>query len=166
MLIRDLVLRVADEADGGATTAVLAQALLHEGGRLLAGGVDVIRLRQGLRHGLGIALETPWTPRLADRPPDEIARCRAARRGDPRLAETIGEILDTVGSDGIVLVEDAQGTETTHQYVDGVRWDSGYLSAYLLPARRDDRPGPGAAHPPDRPRHRVAGADRAGWRRA
>ena len=45
----------------------------------------------------------------------------------------LGEILDTVGPDGIVLVEDGHGTETTHQYVDGVRWDGGYLSSHLVP---------------------------------
>lgn len=135
MLIRDLVLRVADETgDGGATTTVLVQALLHDGGRLLAGGVNVIRLVRGLRRGLEIALTALDAQTVKIDHPDEIAR--VARHGvvDQRLAETIGEILDTVGADGIVLVEDAHGTETTHQYVDGVRWESGYLSSHLLPA--------------------------------
>jgi chaperonin GroEL len=45
----------------------------------------------------------------------------------------LGEILDTVGPDGIVMVESAHGTETGHQYVDGVRWDGGYLSSHLMP---------------------------------
>lgn len=134
MLIRDLVLRVADDAgDGGATTAVLTQALLHDGGRLLAGGVNVIRLVRGLRRGLEIALAALDAQTMRIDHPDDIAR--VARHGvvDQRLADTIGEILDTVGADGIVLVEDAHGTETTHQYVDGVRWESGYLSSHLLP---------------------------------
>ena len=134
MLIRDLVLRVAEDAgDGGATTAVLTQALLHDGGRLLAGGVNVVRLCQGLRRGLAIAQEALDAQVSKIDHPDEIARVALHGLGDLRLAEMIGEILDTVGPDGIVLVEDAHGTETTHQYVDGVRWESGYLSAHLLP---------------------------------
>jgi chaperonin GroEL len=133
MLLRDLVLRVAgDVGDGGATTAVLAQALLRDGGRLLAGGINVVRLCQGLRLGLGWALEALDAQAWTVKHPDEIARIAQHAVDDVKLAEMIGEILDTVGPDGIVLVESAHGTTTTHQYVDGVRWEGGYLSAHLL----------------------------------
>jgi chaperonin GroEL len=134
MLIRDLVQRVSDDAgDGGATAAVLTQALLRDGGRLLAGGLNVVRLCEGLRLGLEAALAALDRQVQRIDHPDEIARVAMHGLGDARLAEMIGEILDTVGTDGIVLVEDAHGTETTHQYVDGVRWESGYLSGHLLP---------------------------------
>jgi chaperonin GroEL len=133
MLIRDLVLRVADDAgDGGATAAVLTQALLRDGGRLLAGGLNVVRLCEGLRLGLEAALAALDRQVQRIDHPDEIARVARHGLGDARLAEMIGEILDTVGTDGTVLVEDAHGAETTHQYVDGVRWESGYLSGHLL----------------------------------
>ncbi|MGE3272533.1 MAG: chaperonin GroEL [Chloroflexota bacterium] len=134
MMLRDLVLRVAEQAgDGGATTAVLTGALLHDGERLLAGGVDVVGLCQGLRDGLSIAVGELERQSWRIDHPDEIARVALHTVGDAHLAEMIGEILDTVGPDGIVLVEDAHGTETIHQYVDGVRWEGGYLSAHVLP---------------------------------
>src|SRR4051794_1478517 len=83
MLIRDLVLRVAEEAgDGGATAAVLAQALLHDGGRLLAGGVNVVRLCQGLRRGLAIAQEALDEQVSKIDHPDEIARIAMHGLGD------------------------------------------------------------------------------------
>jgi chaperonin GroEL len=133
MLLRELVLRAVEQAgDGGATAAVLAQALLQDGGRLVAGGVEVARLCVGLRCGLAMALDALAEQVHTIGQPDEIARVALQAVGDPHLAETIGEILDTVGKDGIVLVEDARGIGTTHQYVDGVRWDGGYLSAHLL----------------------------------
>ena len=133
MMLRDLILRVAESVgDGGATTAVLARALLHDGGRLIAGGVDVVQLCQGVRNGLAIAVASLDAQTWRIDHPDEIARVALHGIGDPGLAELIGEILDTVGPDGIVMVEDAHGTETTHQYIDGVRWDGGYLSAHLL----------------------------------
>lgn len=133
MLLRDLVLRVADAVgDGGATAAVLTQALLHDGGRLVAGGINVVRLCEGLQQGLALAHEALAAQAWTVDHPDEIARIARHSLGDQALAETIGEILDTVGADGIVLVENAHGTETTHRYVDGVRWEGGYLSAHLL----------------------------------
>lgn len=134
MMLRDLVLRVADEAgDGGATTAVLTRALLHDGGRLLAGGVEPVSLCQGLRDGLALVVASLKRQSWSLEHPDEIARVALHTVNDPQLAETIGEILDTVGPEGIVMVEDGHGAETIHQYVDGVRWDGGYLSAHLLP---------------------------------
>jgi chaperonin GroEL len=134
MMLRDLILRVAERVgDGGATTAVLAQALLHDGGRLIAGGVDVARLCAGVRDGLASALDLLDAQCWRIDQPDEIARVALHGVGDPALAEMLGEILDTVGPDGIVMVEDAHGAETTHQYVDGVRWDGGFLSAHLVP---------------------------------
>ena len=134
MMLRDLVLRVAEQAgDGGATTAVLARALLHDGGRLLAGGIDVVQLCAGLRAGLTLARDQLETHSWTVSHPDEIAQVARHSIEDDKLAEMIGEILDTVGPDGIVMVENAAGNETIHQYVDGVRWDGGYLSAHMVP---------------------------------
>ena len=134
MMLRDMILRVAERVgDGGATSAVLVQALLRDGGRLLAGGLDVSALCQGLRDGLILALTTLDAQAWRIDHPDEIAGVASHSLSDPALAEMLGEILDTVGPDGIVMVENAHGTETSHQYVDGVRWDGGYLSSHLLP---------------------------------
>ena len=134
MMMRDLILKVAESVgDGGATSAVLAQALLHEGERLLAGGVDVVQLCQGLRDGLARALASLDAQTWRIDHPDEIARVALHGVDDPAIAEMLGEIMDTVGPDGIIMVEDGHGAETTHQYVDGVRWDGGYLSAHLVP---------------------------------
>jgi chaperonin GroEL len=133
MLIRSTVLEIGGRAgDGGATTAVLTRALLQEACRQVAAGANVTRLVQGIRLGLEhirCALErASWQ---IDGP-DEIAGIARQSLGDTELAETIGEIVDAVGADGIVLVQDGRTTETTHEYVDGVRWDGGYLSSYLL----------------------------------
>ncbi|MCC7369314.1 MAG: chaperonin GroEL [Chloroflexi bacterium] len=134
MMLRDLVLRVADEVgDGGATTAVLTRALLHDGARLLAGGVEPVGLCAGLRDGLRTVLDALEMSAWKLDHPDEIARVARHTLDDPALAEIVGEILDTVGPDGIVMVENAHGAETLHQYVDGVRWEGGYSSAHLLP---------------------------------
>ena len=47
----------------------------------------------------------------------------------------LGEVVDAVGPDGAILVEDAQGTRTVHEYIDGVRWNEGFVSSFLLRPR-------------------------------
>ena len=68
--------------------------------------------------------------------PAEIAGVVAGTVRNPELCEMIGEVVDAVGPDGAILVEDAQGTQTVHEYIDGVRWNEGFVSSFLL--RQDE----------------------------
>jgi len=133
MLVRSVVLEAVEGAgDGGATTAVLLRALLHGACRQVAAGANVVALSRGIQRGLERVKAALEQQAWQIDGPEEIARIAAQGVGDDDLAVTIGEIVDTVGPDGIVLVQEGRTTETTHEYVDGVRWDGGYLSAYLL----------------------------------
>jgi chaperonin GroEL len=136
MIVRHLVWRVFEQAgDGTATAAVIAQALMHEAVRYVESGGDIQAVRHGIEHALSVA--TVELERLA-RPielPTEIARVVAGSLSSERLADMIGEIVDAVGPDGAILVEDGQGTETTCEYLDGVRWNEGYVSHFLLDNR-------------------------------
>jgi chaperonin GroEL len=133
MIIRHLAWRVFERAgDGAATAAVLAQALLHRAEQYVAAGGNPVSVKRGLEHGLSIARaelrRQAWTIEL----PSEIAGVVAGSVRGAGLAEMIGEIVDSVGPDGSILVEGARGTETGYEYLDGVRWDEGYLSPFLL----------------------------------
>jgi chaperonin GroEL len=133
MLVRDTVLRVEERVgDGGALTAVLLHSLLVEATKLLAGGFDPFELRTGLDDGLECARAAL---RSQARPLDGANAVRALMAGlvnDPPAEELVAEVLDAVGPQGVVLVESGQATETTREYLDGVRWDEGYLSAYFV----------------------------------
>jgi chaperonin GroEL len=135
MLVRHLVWRVFDQSgDGGATAAVLAHALVREGARAIAAGASPVLVRSGFERALGAATEAL---REQARPLDgasEIARTVLRSVHDPDLAELIGEIVDSVGPDGAIIVEDAAGTMTSHEYLDGVRWNEGFFSTFLLKA--------------------------------
>jgi chaperonin GroEL len=133
MIVRQLVWRVFDEAgDGAATAAVLAQGLAHEGNRYVAAGGNPMLLKRGVEKGLAVALaELRRQARRIDGPA-EIGNVVAGIVRDPELQAMLGEVMDSVGPDGAVLVEDAQGTETGHEYIDGVRWNEGYVSHFLL----------------------------------
>lgn len=139
MLLRHVAWRVFDIAgDGSATAAVLAQSLMHAGVRYAAAGGNPVGVARGMQRGLEIAnAELRRQARTIDGP-WEITRVvsRNLLQGRADLAEIVGEVVDSVGSDGAILVEDAQGTSTTHEYVDGVRWNEGFISSFLL--RREE----------------------------
>ncbi|MCC6627859.1 MAG: chaperonin GroEL [Chloroflexi bacterium] len=133
MIIRQMAWRVFEEAgDGSATAAVLAQALVHEAARYVAAGGNPMLLKRGIDRGLSVALaELRRQARPVDGP-IELGRIVAGIVRDPKLEEMMGEVMDSVGPDGAVLVEDAAGIETGHEYIDGVRWNEGYASHFLL----------------------------------
>ena len=133
MLIRHLVWRVFErEGDGGATAAVLTQSLVHAGTRYVAAGGNPVLIRRGMERGLAVAVaELRRQARTIDGP-TEIAHVVAGSVRNADVADMIGEVVDAVGPDGAILVEDAQGTHTTLEYLDGVRWNEGYVSVFLL----------------------------------
>jgi chaperonin GroEL len=134
MLVRHLAWRVFDQAgDGAATAAVLGQALAHAGARYIAAGGNPVLVRRGMERGLVVAIsELRRQTRTVDGP-EEIAGLVASTLRSTELSEMIGEVVDAVGIDGAILVENADGTRTVHEYVDGVRWSEGFVSSFLLP---------------------------------
>ena len=140
MLIRHLAWRTYDRVgDGSTTAAVLAHATLAYALRYVAAGGNPVRVRRGLELGLGVALaELDRQAHTIDGPADITSMIAGAIR-NPELAATLGEVIDAAGPDGAILVEDAQTTQTSSEYLDGVRWNEGYLSAFLL--RADETSG-------------------------
>ncbi len=132
-LIRHLTWAVYERCgDGTATAAVLAQAVLHEAGRYLAAGGNPVAVRRGLEHGLAAVLAAL---RAQARPvdlPGDIAAVIAGELGDPELADTVSQIVEAVGADGSIVVENAEATTTGYEFFDGIRWDEGYISSFLL----------------------------------
>ncbi len=135
MLVRHLAWTVFERAgDGSATAVTLAQALLQAAAPSVAAGADTQSLRRGIERGLVVAR---GELRGQAHPVDtaaEVAGCIAGIVRDAALAVTIGEIVEAVGPDGAVLIEEWQGTTTTTEYIDGLRWKGGLLSPYLLAA--------------------------------
>jgi chaperonin GroEL len=133
MIIRQLAWQVFEEAgDGSATAAVLAQALLREGTKYVAAGGNAMLLKHGIDRGLQTALaELRRQARPIDGP-EQLARLVSGILRDPKLETMMGEVMDSVGPDGAVIVEDSATTETGHEYIDGIRWSEGYASHFLL----------------------------------
>jgi chaperonin GroEL len=133
MLIRHLAWRVFERVgDGAATAAVLAQALVQAGARYVAAGGNPVAVKRGMECGLAAAVaELRRQARIIDGPA-EIASVVAGILRSSDLAAMLGEVVDAVGAEGAIQIEDAQGTQTVHEYMDGVRWNEGFMSSFLL----------------------------------
>jgi chaperonin GroEL len=133
MLLRHAVWRTYDRVgDGGATTAVLLQAIVRHVAPCLAAGGDPLLVRAHLQRGLALvtrALRAQARP-LAG--PEDIAKVALTLCHDAELAKMLGEILDIIGPEGCLLVEDGYTAGLSRQYVEGVHWNEGYLSPYFI----------------------------------
>ncbi len=133
MLIRHTVWTVHEAiGDGGATTAVLFEAIVRHTAPLLAAGADAGALRRGLEKGVAAAsaaLAEMARPLVGDA---EIARVAEALCHDPELAHLLGEIFDIVSADGSIEIESGYTRGFDREYVEGVQWDTGFFSSYFV----------------------------------
>jgi chaperonin GroEL len=138
LMIRQLACKMQDEVgDGAATAVVIAQATANEAQRYLAAGWNAMQMRSGLEKALQVAQqELDKQARPLDTV-ESITGMIDAATGDPRLAKVLAEAVDVVGSDGVIMVEESQGTKIDREYQEGIRWDSGYVSIHL--ATSEDR---------------------------
>ena len=130
MLIRHVLWNVHEKVgDGGATTAVIMQALLHEGIRLSAAGWNVMAIRRGIEKGLEQARAALQALKRPVETEADVVGLALAASGDLDLARKLGEIFDTLGPDGHVVVQEGYVPGITHEYIEGAFWNSGWVSS-------------------------------------
>jgi chaperonin GroEL len=133
MLVRDLLRQVFERVgDGTATTAVLTRALVHGVERYLTAGGNARQVERELRCALEVAVEALSAMAQPIDGARAIANVVASVVNQPRVAEVVGEVLETTGPDGAVVVEGGEAIETTFEYIEGVRWDEGVFSEVFL----------------------------------
>jgi len=119
--------------DGTTTSTLLAHAIFAEGLRNVAAGASAIDLKRGLDRGLGVAvaaLKGLSRPVASRKEKVQIATISA--HNDTAIGELVGDAIDKVGSEGVITVEEAKGTETAVEIVQGMQFDRGYLSPYFV----------------------------------
>jgi chaperonin GroEL len=133
MIVRHLAWRVHERVgDGVATAAVLARALVEQAEIQIAAGASPVSLKRGIERGLAATLAALERQTRRVDEADEIAALVAGTVRDSELAARIGSIVEAVGPDGSILVEEGEGIATTWEYEEGVRWHEGYVSPHLL----------------------------------
>ncbi|MBI2762088.1 MAG: chaperonin GroEL [Chloroflexi bacterium] len=121
-----------DVGDGTTTATILAQAIIHEGLKNVAAGTNPMMLRSGLeqaRDAVLAALKANATP-VTGR--DDLAHIATIASGDERIGEVIANAIDKVGHEGVVTIEDGRGLEYETDYVEGMSFDRGWVSPYLV----------------------------------
>ena len=133
-MLRQAAERTGDRVGDGTTTAtLLAYEMFAEGIRNIAAGASAIDLRRGLQRGLKVVLEAV---RAQARPVETLLAktqvAAIAAHNDPDVGAMVAEAVAKVGPEGAVTVEEAKGTETTMEVVEGMQFDRGFLSAYFV----------------------------------
>jgi chaperonin GroEL len=133
-MLRQAAVRTGDlVGDGTSTSTVLAHAVYADGLRNVTAGASAIDIKRGLDRGTKLAIEDLAKlskPVTNDKEKAQVATISA--HGDSAIGELVAEALDKVGDEGTVSVEEAKGTETSLEVVDGMQFDRGYLSAYFV----------------------------------
>jgi len=132
-LVKEVAKKTDDVAGDGTTTAtVLAWTLVHEGLRNLAAGANPMGLKRGIEAGVAAAVDAIRANAIEVDSSSQIAQVAAISSADPEIGETIAEAIDKVGKDGVITVEEGQTFGMEMDLVEGMRFDKGYLSPYMV----------------------------------
>jgi chaperonin GroEL len=132
-LLKEAATKTNDAAGDGTTTAtVLAQAIVHEGLRNIAAGANAMLLKQGIDKAADavvahvLELATPVETR------QEIAQVASISAADAEVGELIAEVMEKVGKDGVITIEESKGFEFETEFTEGMQIDRGYISPYFV----------------------------------
>ena len=132
-LVKEVAKKTDDVAGDGTTTAtVLAQALVKEGLRNVAAGADPISLKRGIDKASDAVIQALLKMAVPVETKEQIAATASISAGDSAIGEIIAEAIDKVGKEGVVTVEESNTFGIQLELTEGMRFDKGYVSAYMV----------------------------------
>ena len=133
-LVKEVAQKTADKAGDGTTTAtVLAEAIIKEGCKAVAAGMNPMDLKRGIDMAVEAVVEDVKSRSVMIKSSEEIAQVGTiSANGDISIGEYLAKAMEKVGNEGVITVEDAKGLETELDVVEGMQFDRGYLSPYFV----------------------------------
>ncbi|MEJ5364513.1 MAG: chaperonin GroEL [Desulfosoma sp.] len=133
-MVKEVASKTSDVAGDGTTTAtILAQAIAHEGFKLVAAGHNPMALKRGIEKAVAKAVEALKDMSKPTKDQKEIAQVGTiSANNDSTIGDIIAEAMNKVGKEGVITVEEAKGMETTLDVVEGMQFDRGYISPYFV----------------------------------
>ena len=132
-LIREVATKTNDVAGDGTTTAtVLAQAITREGLKNLSAGANPMVMRKGIEKAVEAAVAAIKEHSVPVNGPADIARVGTVSSGDESIGALIAEAMDQVGTEGVITIEESKTAETGLDVVEGMQFDRGYISPYMV----------------------------------
>jgi chaperonin GroEL len=132
-LVKEVASKTNDIAGDGTTTAtVLAQALIAAGLQNVAAGANPIQLKRGIDKGVEAIVAAIKAQSISITEREKIAQVASISAADPAIGETVADAMEKVGKDGVITVEESKGLETELELVEGMQFDKGYISPYMV----------------------------------
>ncbi len=132
-LAKQVATKTNDVAGDGTTTAtVIAQAIVHAGMKVVTAGAGPMAVKRGIEQALEAAVESLREQARPVITKDQIAHVAAISGNDPEIGELIADVMEKVGKDGVITVEESRGIRYETEFVDGLQLNRGYVSPYFV----------------------------------
>ncbi len=132
-LVKQAATKTNDQCgDGTSTSTIIAQAIVSEGVKNIAAGADAMALKRGIDKGVEALVDELKKMSIPVAGKEQVAQVAAISAIDQEIGDLIADVMDRVGKDGVITVEEGKGLQFETEYVEGMKFDRGYISPYFI----------------------------------
>jgi len=132
-LVKQAATKTNDQCgDGTSTSTIIAQAIINEGFKNIAAGADSMALKRGINKGVEALVDELKKMSIPVAGKEQVAQVAAISAIDREIGDLIADVMEKVGKDGVITVEEGKGLKFETEYVEGMKFDRGYISPYFI----------------------------------